>query len=153
MKLPAVFFDIGNTLATPRLSPPPVRLEGLDVFPAARNVLRRLHEGRRVRIGIISNTGGETAASMKEVLEQAGIFAFFDPALLLYSSVVGREKNSPALFALAAKRAGFAKNPARCLFVGEDPAERTFAARAGLRVADSPAAALILVNRKPPGGL
>lgn len=130
-----VFCDIGDTLGTAVFSPPPQpHLERLDVFPFVADALANLR-GRQVRIGVISNTGKETAERVSKVLEKAGLLQHFDPKLLIYSSAVGMQKDSPAIFALAADRAGLATTPRRCLFVGEDAQERGFAAAAGLRVA------------------
>ncbi|TFI52379.1 hypothetical protein BLD44_020735 [Mastigocladus laminosus UU774] len=102
-----VFFDIGDTLGTPKISPPPSRLEGLDIYPYIPNVLQRLKDNG-VKIGIISNTGNETEHDMRRVLEEAKIYSFFEPNLLIYSSVVGVRKPSPEIFRLAAERAGYA---------------------------------------------
>ncbi|MDQ4146842.1 MAG: HAD family hydrolase, partial [Pseudomonadota bacterium] len=134
---PAVFFDIGGTLASPKLSSPPPRLDRLIVYPYVPTVLQELRD-RRVRLGVISNTGDETAERMQIILEQCGLYDFFDPSLLLYSSVVGLEKDSPEIFRLAASRAGHPTLPERCIFVGEDSRERSFALAAGLRAASHP---------------
>ncbi len=37
-----VFFDLGDTLGTPVLSPPPYHLVGFNVFPFAQSVLGEL---------------------------------------------------------------------------------------------------------------
>lgn len=132
-----VFFDIGDTLGSPLISPPPFRLEGLDVYPFVKGVLEELRSVG-ARLGIISNTGNETSASMERVLREAGLFDFFDPDLLIYSSVVGLEKNSPAIFQLASQRAGHAASPNKCLFVGEDRRERQYALQAGFKVSPHP---------------
>uniref|UniRef100_UPI00286EAA6C HAD family hydrolase n=1 Tax=Chamaesiphon sp. VAR_48_metabat_403 TaxID=2964700 RepID=UPI00286EAA6C len=84
----SVFFDIGDTLGTPRISHPALQLEGIDIYAYIPNILQQLKDNN-FKIGIISNTGNETAASMKIVLERAAIYNFFDPNLLIYSSVVG----------------------------------------------------------------
>jgi bacterial leucyl aminopeptidase len=118
-----VFFDIGDTLGTSRISPPPSRLDRLDIYPHIPNILQQLKDNG-LKIGIISNTGNETEDSMKRVLEEAGIYNFFEPNLLIYSSVVGISKPSPEIFRLAAERAGHATEPKNCLFVGEDSKER-----------------------------
>lgn len=134
-----IFFDIGGTLGIPRISPPPFRLERLDVYPYVPDVLQSLLDRRiKIRLGIISNTGNETAASMERVLKRAGLYDYFDPDLLIYSSVVGMEKDSPAIFTLAAKRAGSGSAPGTCMFVGEDSSERKFALQAGLKVCPHP---------------
>jgi len=128
-----VFCDVGNILGVPRFTPPPPHLEGLDIFPFVADSLRELRQ-RGIRLGIISDTGDETEKTVNEVLEKSGIYEFFTPELLIYSSAVGLGKNSPEIFQLAASKAGFKNNPERCLFVGEDPRERSYADQAGLRV-------------------
>lgn len=143
--LPAIFFDIGDTLGSPRLSLPPYRLEGLDVYPFVSAVLQQLRDND-VRVGIISNTGNETADDMKRVLEEAGIYGFFESNLLIYSSVVGLNKDSPEIFRQAATRAGHATTPEQCLFIGEDSQERSYARQAGLRVAPHPCLAWEVLN-------
>jgi FMN phosphatase YigB (HAD superfamily) len=88
------------------------------VYPFVADVLARLGADPAVGgIGVISNTGDETEATMCRVLDDAGLLAALDPALLLFSSVEGLDKSQPAFFTLAADRAGVA--PARCVFVGE----------------------------------
>lgn len=142
----AVFFDIGGTLASPILSPAG-KLVGLDTDPAVFPVLDRL-KGRGVRLGIISNTGRETEASMRAALEGSGLYGYFDPGLLIYSSTLPETdpytkppaelepKPDPSVFAYAAHRSGL--DPSACVFVGEDRVERAGAQAAGLRVAPHP---------------
>jgi bacterial leucyl aminopeptidase len=130
-----IFFDIGNTLAVARVNSAG-RLVSLEPLPGAIDALRRFkHAG--YRLGIISNTGDETSATLQKVMTAGGLYSFFEPApeLLIYSSDVHLTKNSPEIFLLASERA--AAPPAHCLFVGEDQRERDFAAEAGLRVAAS----------------
>ena len=135
------FFDIGNTLGSVRLSPqPPHRLERLDVYPQVSDVLQELRSNG-VRLGIISNIGQETAENVRRVLEEGGIYDYFEPDLLIYG-----EKDSPEIFGRAADRAGNAEAPQRCLFVGEDRNERGFALEAGFRVAPHPCLVLQVLN-------
>ncbi len=54
-----VFFDIGETLATARVSPPPHHLTGLSVYPYVPDVLHELKE-LPAGLGIISNTPGHS---------------------------------------------------------------------------------------------
>jgi bacterial leucyl aminopeptidase len=140
-----VFFDIGGTLGSPRISPPPFRLEGLNIYPFVTSILEELRS-TGARLGIISNTGNETSESMQKVLEESGLFYFLDPALLIYSSVVGLEKDSPDIFQLAAQRSGHAGSPEQCLFVGEDSRERHYALQAGLKVCPHPLLAKEVLN-------
>lgn len=134
---PAVYFDIGDTMGAAQVTPPPPRLASLLVFPHVVPVLQALRS-RQVRLGIISNTGRETADDMKRVLQVAGLFDFFDADRLIYSSVVGLQKDSPQVFKLAIDRAGMTGTPDQCVFVGEDSQERAFAMQAGMRVCPHP---------------
>jgi hypothetical protein len=132
-----VFFDIGDTLGTPMISPPPSRLERLDIYPHIPNILQQLKDNG-LKIGIISNTGNETEDDMKRVLEEARVYSFFEPNLLIYSSVVGISKPSPEIFRLAAERVGHNTEPKNCLFVGEDSKERKAAHDVGWQVVPHP---------------
>jgi hypothetical protein len=129
-QIAAVFFDLGATLGSPVLSPPPRHLVGFEVFDFTVPVLDELRS-RGLRLGVISNTGDDDGTAVDAVLERAGIRDFFEPALRIYSRDVGLRKDSPKIFRLAAERAG--KSPRRCMFVGEDPTERAFAEQAGNR--------------------
>src|SRR4051812_22911035 len=132
-----VFFDLGDTLASARLNSAGDRLVGLDIYPYARTVLEEL-SAEGLHLGIISNTGQETGRDMQCLLEDGGIYQFFDPALCLYSSEVGLTKDSRAIFDEAVRRAGTSDDPARCLYVGEDALERRFARQAGMRAVPHP---------------
>ena len=139
----AAFFDLGDTLGTPVLSAPPVHLVGFHVFDATVPVLTDLRAVDGLRLGIISNTGDDDGTAVDAILAQAGIRDFFDPVLRIYSRDVGLRKDSPEIFRLAAARVS---SPAgECLFVGEDAAERAFAAAAGMLVAADPIAARALL--------
>jgi FMN phosphatase YigB (HAD superfamily) len=145
-----VFFDVGETLASPVLSAAG-HIERLDVYPFVSEVLDRLRAasgaGRaRVALGLISNTTGETAASMRRLLGDAGLLTPFDPDLLLFSSVEGLDKSQKAFFDLASDRAGVGGR--RCVFVGEREAERTVAASAHFHVSPHPLHALHLVRKQ-----
>ncbi len=112
---PAVFFDIGNTLRSARFSSRlPRRLEGLSVYLQVRAVLQGLRD-RSVRLGILLYGGQKTEENVRRVLEEAHLYNFFEPNLLVYVA-----KNSPDIVYRAADRAGHSANPERCLDVGED---------------------------------
>ena len=127
-----VFFDLGDTLGVGQANSAGL-ITRFDPFPFVLDILRRVKKappaGLGLRLGVISNTpAGNTAANMAAVLGAAGILAFFDPALLLYSSVEGMDKTNMAFFRLAAARA--ATPETACVFVGENAEERTVAAGA-----------------------
>jgi FMN phosphatase YigB (HAD superfamily) len=127
-----VFFDIGNTLGTARVSNG--ALEGIDLFPFIPEVLARLRP--QCRLGILSNTGTETLATMQSVLTAAGIADLFDATLQLFSSVEGMDKSNIEFFRLAIQRAGI--DASRCVYVSEDAAERALAKQAGMEVSYHP---------------
>jgi FMN phosphatase YigB (HAD superfamily) len=131
-----IFLDIGDTLGTPTISGGHVST--LEPFPFVVDILRRLsapteQAGGGHRLGIISNTGTETATAMKTLLSNAGILPLLDVNLLLFSSVEGLTKADVAFFKLAATRAQIASS--QCLFVGEDASERAVASKAGFHTA------------------
>lgn len=141
----AVFFDIGDTLATAIVEAGHV--VRLEPYPFVPDVLVRLRAGAgavTVKLGLISNTGHESAAHLAALLADAGLSNLVDAHLCLFSSVEGMDKSQPAFFRLAVKRAGVPA--ARCIFVGEDAGERNVAASAGLRVSPHPLHALHLVE-------
>jgi FMN phosphatase YigB (HAD superfamily) len=145
----AVFFDIGDTLASPVVEGG--HLTGLDVYPFVPEVLARLRAGRgphgaRVALGLASNTGDETAAALRGVLDAAGLLSLVDDELLLFSSVEGLDKSQPAFFARARDRA--ALPAARCVYVGESEAERAVAAGTGFAVSPHPLHLLHLVTEQ-----
>lgn len=132
-----IFFDIGDTLATPTFDEED-RLLGFNVFPDALEALEELRR-RSFRLGVISNPGGGSHDNVKRALEECGLLPFFDPALVVF----GR-KDSPAAFEGAAARAGVAGG--ECVFVGENRDERRFASEAGFRVAPHPKLALAVAE-------
>jgi FMN phosphatase YigB (HAD superfamily) len=140
----AVFFDIGDTLASPVVTGG--RLTGLRVYPFVADVLQQM-EGANVSLGLISNTGTETAQSLRDLLEDAELLPFFRGHMLLFSSVEGLDKSDPAFFELARDRAGVPA--ARLLFVGESEAERAVAKSVGFQVSPHPLHALDLVREDP----
>jgi FMN phosphatase YigB (HAD superfamily) len=139
----AVFFDIGDTLA--RAVVQSGHLSRLERYPFVPEVLARMRSGGvPTSLGLISNTGHESAEHLAAVLAEAGLSDLVDARLCLFSSVEGMDKSQPAFFALAVSRAGV---PApRCVFVGEDATERDVASSAGLRVSPHPLHALHLVE-------
>ena len=133
-----VFFDLGDTLGTAVMSATsPARLEAFNAFPFVPDLLQRLRD-RELHLGIISNTGIEHGTAVDKVLLHAGIRKHFQRKLRIYSADVGLMKDTPQIFQLAAERAGFATQPDRCLFVGENAAERANAQAAGMSVCADP---------------
>ena len=142
----AVFFDIGDTLASPRITDG--HLSGLEVYPFVPEILTRLRmiggQESPVALGLISNTGNETAAVLDHVLIESGLSSLVDAALGLFSSIEGLDKSNPAFFGLARDRAALPAG--RCWFVGEDAGERGVAKSVGFRVSPHPLHALHLIE-------
>lgn len=129
----AVFFDFGDTLAVPVLNAEG-GLGALEPLPFVLDVLGKLTT--ICRLGVISNTGTATLQTMQSVLATSGLAEFFEPALLLFSSVEGMDKTQRSFFELASHRAGIPA--AHCIYVGEDATERLVAVAAGLKVSFHP---------------
>ena len=113
----AVFFDIGDTLASAVVEGR--RLSRLEVYRFIPDVLARLRaggEGVSVSLGLISNTGDETAARMNQVLADAGLLALVDARLCLFSSVEVLDKSQPA-FSSSPGIAPLCRRPAACSWV------------------------------------
>jgi len=117
-----VFFDLGDTLGSPILSPPPIHLAGFQVFPFVLSLLQQLKQ-RGLRMGLISNTGDDTGRRSIRSLNRRDP-TVFRASLRIYSKDVGLTKEDPEIFRLAITRAGFSDSPGSCLFVGEDAGER-----------------------------
>lgn len=130
------FFDIGETLGAV-VTDASGQLLRLEVFSYVVPVLQQLRADG-VTLGVISNTGSESAANVDRML--GDLHAYFAPELRIYSSVVGLKKDSPAIFELAMGRAARIMGGAisTAIFVGESRAERTLAMAAGMRAAEHP---------------
>ena len=85
--------------------------------------------------------GQETEENVRSMLEEARLYDFFEPNLLVYG-----EKNSPDIFRRAAEQAGHTATPERCVYVGEDRDERSYALEAGFRAAPHPRLAWEVLN-------
>ena len=125
-----VFFDLGDTLVVS--VPTPDNSLQLEVLPFVPEVLNKLKQTAAApRLGVISNSGTESLDNLLTLLRKAELLDFFDQNLLLFSSVEGIDKTHKELFERAVKRAG--EPPNRCVYVGEDEAERKVAASANMR--------------------
>ncbi|MEU9117365.1 M28 family peptidase [Streptomyces sp. NPDC048483] len=140
------FFDIGNTLASVRVSADGREISDLVVYPFVPGVLEDLRD-KEVRLGILSNRGAIPEDSVNAALEHAGLLPFFDRDLILYGP-----KDSTLLFEQAAVVAQGVTGDrrTRLLFVGEDATERTFARRADFMVAPHPSLALTVLEGDTP---
>ena len=136
----AVFFDIGDTLASVTLAPSGDRIARLDVFPYVPGVLGALRDGG-AQLGILSDPGHLAPEAVDAALTAGGLADHFRPDLVRYGP-----KDAPDVFAEAATAAG----SGRVLFVGEDARERSLALRAGLAVAPHPLLAVSVLQGKGP---
>ncbi len=132
---PAVFFDIGDTLAKVIFTEEGDQIERFEVFDYVPDALQRLKDNG-VRLGIISNRGGISEKNVKDALEAAGLLSFFESDLIIFG-----KKDSPTIFKKAMEKAGLAGERDKSVFVGENAQERQHAS-AHLRVADDPRRAL-----------
>ena len=85
----ALFFDIGVTLASPCVAGG--YLFGLDLYPFVRAILARLRMAGggqvSIELGLISNTGDETASTPDDVLAKSGLSNLIDASLCLFGSI------------------------------------------------------------------
>lgn len=127
----AIFFDIGETLASAKFSStPPHRLQRFDVFSFVPDVLKKLKEDG-FKLGIISNTGNETSDDVNAALGESGILIYFDPEILIYSNDIGLDKSTREIFDLAIERSGI--DAESCFYVGENSNERSVALKTGMK--------------------
>lgn len=70
-----LFFDLGDTLGSAVLSPPPVHIIRFNPFPFVQELLAALC-AKSLRLGIISNTGNDGKNVIDTVLNTAGIWTF-----------------------------------------------------------------------------
>src|SRR4051794_1031345 len=70
-----VFFDIGNTLASVRVSATGNRIEEIVAYPDTSPVLSALRD-QGVRLGILSDPGPIPEQQVNEALDRAGLLSF-----------------------------------------------------------------------------
>jgi FMN phosphatase YigB (HAD superfamily) len=124
--LAAVFFDIGNTLGAVSSNGDLVPFE-----PGTRVLLTVLRGVLGLRIGVITNLPSTMSHDdAQQLLSDAGLLTFLDPAGLITNRDAGADKPDRGIYEFAARSLGLTVD--RCLFVGEDPAEVAGARRAGM---------------------
>jgi FMN phosphatase YigB (HAD superfamily) len=121
--LKVVLFDIGNTLGA---------LQNGKLVPFADT--KAMLDGARalgLELGVLTNVPPDwDAATIKALLETAGLAGYFAPAALITSTDAGSVKPERAIYEYAANRVGVP--PAACLFVGEDQGEIAGALATGM---------------------
>ena len=90
-------------------------------------------KGGGVRLGLVSYAGREGEEDARVALRSSGMDGLFEPDLFVHGGGASRE-----LFERAARQAGLAGTPQRCLYVGEDRDERGYALQAGILAAPHP---------------
>jgi len=121
MAIKVVFFDIGDTLISKKRW-----LRGaLDFVRAIK--------AKKIRVGLISNTGNLNRDQLEKLLPDDFDFAVFEDGLTLLSSEVGIEKPDLGIFSLAIQHAGV--SPWETMFIGESLPETISAQRAGMQSA------------------
>lgn len=126
-RLDAVIFDVGGTLVEQDASFAPVSALVPRLCPFVSGDLERL--GRWLPLGVASNTSVMTGADLRRLLGVAGIERHF--GAIVTSCDVHREKPDPKMLQVVASRLG-AKDPSRCLFVGDRSTDKEAARRANM---------------------
>ena len=127
MSLEIIFFDIGGTLGernqtTGQLVP----------FASTVGLLSAICDNMKIRIGIITTLGGLSNIQGREILTQAGLMEFVDPAgFVSEHDVSGQAKPNRAIYEFAAEAVGVSID--RCLYVGENLIEVIGAIAAGMQ--------------------
>ncbi|HKO42981.1 MAG TPA: M20/M25/M40 family metallo-hydrolase [Pyrinomonadaceae bacterium] len=131
------FFDIGDTLASVRISADGNDIDQMVVFDGIPAILDQL-QNDGVHLGIISNSGTIPKERVNDALERAGLLQYFNRKLIIYGP-----KNSTEIFVHAAFVARKVLRPPNfwrltMMFVGEDANERAYARAVGFLVAPHP---------------
>jgi len=130
--LAAVFFDIGNTLGA-------VNANGeLEPFePGSRALLSVVRGVLGLRVGVITNLPANLSQQdIQQLLNDAGLLQFLDPAGLITNHDAGADKPAPAIYHFAARSLGVPVD--LCLFIGENPDEVAGARRVGMAAIRKP---------------
>lgn len=121
---PTALAALLDAYTTPALLVPPA------VDPGARPALERLR-ARGLVLALVSNTMRTPGATLRKMLDQAGLLGCFAHAT--FSDEVGVRKPDPEIFALTLRALQI--EPAAAVHVGDDPVLDVRGARdAGLRV-------------------
>jgi putative hydrolase of the HAD superfamily len=136
---PDALTALADAYAAPAVIVPPA----VDV--GARPALERLRaQGRR--LGVVSNTMRTPGATLRMVLDRAGLLGCFDH--VTFSDEVGVRKPDPEIFALTLRALGV--EAAAAVHVGDDPVLDVLGARgAGLRVVQVTGAPSDVAARRP----
>ncbi len=127
MSVEFVFFDIGGTLgernhATGKLVP----------FASTAGLLTAVRDDMGLRLGVITTLGALSNTQGRDILTEAGLAEFFDPAGFVSEHDVGEVgKPHPEIYKSVAQKVGVPIE--KCLFVGENLIEVIGALAAGMQ--------------------
>jgi FMN phosphatase YigB (HAD superfamily) len=122
-----IFFDIGGTLGERDTG-----TKKLVLFPSTMAFLEGLSDTVMVRMGIITTLGNLSNREGQALLQDAGVWPFFDPNGFVSEHDVGSvAKPHPLIFQFAAQHVRVPIS--HCLFVGENLLEVVGAQAAGMR--------------------
>lgn len=122
----AILFDIGGTLVVEAPPGTPTADLRVELFPYVLADVTDL--ARRFRIGAVTNTAVMTETDVRALLQPSGLSARLE--VVVTSADVGAAKPDPRPIARALEQLGLS-DPARVLYVGNDPVDRQAAAAAG----------------------
>lgn len=127
-EIDCVFFDIGGTLGERNAATGEFR-----AYPSSAPLLRAMRERLGLRVGVITTLGADLDDDDGwALLRGAGLDAYLERVIFVSDhNDVGVSKPDPAIYALAARRAGLPTG--RCPFVGENFIEVVGALTAGMK--------------------
>jgi FMN phosphatase YigB (HAD superfamily) len=132
MPIDFLFFDIGGTLG--ERNPATGKLV---LYPSSTKLLATVRDIVGLRLGVITTLGTLTNAEGRDLLAQAGVLGFFDPAgFISEHDVNGEGKPKPTIYQFAAQAVGVPID--RCLYVGENLIEVIGALAAGMQAVLKP---------------
>jgi FMN phosphatase YigB (HAD superfamily) len=127
-----VFFDIGGTLG----ERDPAN-NGLVPYPSSAKLLKRLHDEVGLRLGVLTTLGPLTNQQGRDLLLNAGLSGFLDPAGFVSEHDAHEiAKPDARIYHRAAELVSVPLE--RCLFVGENLVEVIGAVAAGMKAVLKP---------------
>jgi bacterial leucyl aminopeptidase len=139
---PVIFFDVNGTLGSVTESYANGAGRGLVVYPDVPDQLQALRDNG-ARIGIVSTAPQD---QQRQSLATSGLDGYVETDLIIAPASGDTTSSFTDLVARAAREAGRAAWPERCLFVSVDSRSRRDALEAGLRAAPDPALAWDVLN-------
>jgi FMN phosphatase YigB (HAD superfamily) len=129
--LDAVLVDLGGTVVVEAPPGTPTADLRVELRPDALADLQ--HLAQQVHLGAVTNTAVMDESEVRALLAESGVAPLLE--VLVTSVDAGAAKPDPAALDLARQRLGLG-DPARVLYVGDQPTDATAAAAAGMAYAD-----------------